>query len=124
MLKLPRLGMILHSRLSHLATLLLGGTSVCSLMVHLSGGSAWNRSERFIKRQARGTCSGDHKDPSFFKRNAPQIGRRNDGSLWPPLRAVRGGACAPPLRSDGILRFRTDFEADDMRKMPQSQEFR
>ena len=29
--------------------------------------------------------SGGHKDPSFFKRNAPQIGRRNDGSLWPPL---------------------------------------
>ena len=28
---------------------------------------------------------GDHKDPSFCKRSAPQIGRRNDGSLRPPL---------------------------------------
>ena len=28
---------------------------------------------------------GGHKDPSFFKRSVLQIGRRNDGSLWPPL---------------------------------------
>ena len=34
--------------------------------------------------------SGGHKDPSFFKRNVLQIGRRNDGSMWPPL-------CVPPL---------------------------
>ena len=31
-----------------------------------------------------GCVVGEHKDPSSFKRNAPQIRRRNDGSLWPP----------------------------------------
>ena len=41
MLKLLRLGMVLHSKLSHLATLLPSGTPVCSLVVSLSGGSAW-----------------------------------------------------------------------------------
>ena len=34
-----------------------------------------------------------------------------------------GEPCAPSLGSDEILRFRTDFEAGDMRKMPQSQKF-
>ena len=38
-------------------------------------------------------------------------------------RAAHGGACAPPLGSDGILRFRTAFEAGDVGKIPQSQEF-
>ena len=38
MLKLLRLGMVPHSTLSYLTTLLLGGAPVCSLM-SLSGGS-------------------------------------------------------------------------------------
>ena len=33
-----------------------------------------------------------HKDPSFFKRNVLQIGRRNDGSMWPLLRGVNGAS--------------------------------
>ena len=41
MLKLLRLGMVPHSRLSHLATLSSSGTPVCSLMMPLSSGSAW-----------------------------------------------------------------------------------
>ena len=49
MLKLLRLGMVPHSKLSYLATLLPNGAPVCSL-VSLGGGSAWNRSERLIKR--------------------------------------------------------------------------
>ena len=40
MLKPLRLGMAPYSKLSHLATLLLGGTPVCGLMMPLSGGSA------------------------------------------------------------------------------------
>ena len=40
MLKPFRLGMVSHSRLPHLATLP-SGTPVCSLMMPLSGGSAW-----------------------------------------------------------------------------------
>ena len=55
MLKLPWLGMVLHSRLSHLATLLPSGTSVRSLMVHLSGGSAWNREQNASKVRDRET---------------------------------------------------------------------
>ena len=38
-LKLRRLGTVLHSKLSYLTTLLLGGTPVCSLMMPLNGGS-------------------------------------------------------------------------------------
>ena len=41
MLKLLRLGMVLHSKLPYLATLLPSGTPVCSLTISLSGGSAW-----------------------------------------------------------------------------------
>ena len=41
MLKPFRLGMVSHSRLPHLATLLPSGTPVCSPMMSLSGGSAW-----------------------------------------------------------------------------------
>ena len=41
MLKPLRLGMVLHSKLSHLATLLPGGTPVCNRMMPLSVGSAW-----------------------------------------------------------------------------------
>ena len=41
MLKLPRLGMIPHSKLSYLTILLLGGTPVCSLVMPLNGRSAW-----------------------------------------------------------------------------------
>ena len=41
MLKPLRLGTVLHSKLSYLATLLLGGMSVCSLTMSLNGGSAW-----------------------------------------------------------------------------------
>ena len=39
MLKLLRLSVVPHSKLSDLATLLLGGTPVCSLVMPLSGGS-------------------------------------------------------------------------------------
>ena len=56
MFKLLQLGMVLHSKLSYLETLPPNGTLVCSLTISLSGGSAWNRSERSIKRQAEGTC--------------------------------------------------------------------
>ena len=55
MLKLLRLGMVPHSKLSYLATLLPNGAPVCSL-VSLGGGhgtvvrDSWNRSERLIKR--------------------------------------------------------------------------
>ena len=45
MLKLLRLGMVLHSKLSYLATLLSSGMLVCSLMIPLNGGSAWNREQ-------------------------------------------------------------------------------
>ena len=55
MLKLLRSGMAVHSKLPYLATLP-SGTPACSLTMPLSGGSAWNRSERSIKRQAEGTC--------------------------------------------------------------------
>ena len=41
MLKLLRSGIIPHSGLSHLATLLPCGTLVCSLTISPSGGSAW-----------------------------------------------------------------------------------
>ena len=41
MLKLLQLGMVLYSKLSYLTTLLLSGTPVRSLMMPLSGGSAW-----------------------------------------------------------------------------------
>ena len=41
MLKPLRLGMAPHSKLSHLTTLLPNGAPVCSMMVPLSGGSAW-----------------------------------------------------------------------------------
>ena len=75
MLKLPRLGMILHSRLSHLATLLLGGTSVCSLMVHLSGGSAWNREQDASKaagRTNRLALAGTYSDAQKFVQDTDQ----------------------------------------------------
>ena len=49
MLKLLQLGMVLHSKLSYLATLLLGGAPVCSLTISLSGGSAWNRKQNDSK---------------------------------------------------------------------------
>ena len=39
MLKLLQLGMVLHSKLSYLATLPPSGTPVCSLTIPLSGGS-------------------------------------------------------------------------------------
>ena len=39
MLKLLRLGMVVHSKLSYLTTLLPSGTPVCNLMMPLSGGS-------------------------------------------------------------------------------------
>ena len=55
MLKLFRLGMVSHSKLSYLAALLPNETPVCSLMMLLSGGPAWNHGERSIKRQAEGT---------------------------------------------------------------------
>ena len=52
--KLLQLDTVPYSRLSHLATLLPGGTSVCSLMVHLSGGSAWkNREQNDSKAASR-----------------------------------------------------------------------
>ena len=53
-LKLLRLGMVPHSKLSHLATLLPSGTSVCSLTIPLSGGSAWNREQNASKVAGRG----------------------------------------------------------------------
>ena len=43
MLKLLRSGMVPHSRLSHLATLLSSGAPVCSLTMPLSGGSVGTR---------------------------------------------------------------------------------
>ena len=49
MLKLLRLGMVLHSKLSYLATLLSSGILVCSLTMPLSGGSAWNREQNVSK---------------------------------------------------------------------------
>ena len=48
MFKLLRSGMVPYSELSHLATLLPGGTLVCSLMP-LSGGSAWNQEQNDSK---------------------------------------------------------------------------
>ena len=53
MFKLLRLGMVPHSTLSYLATLLLGGAPVCSLM-SLSGGSAWSREQNDSKAVDRG----------------------------------------------------------------------
>ena len=54
MLKPFRLGMVPHSKLSHLATLLPSGTPVCSLVMPLSGGSAWNRARNASKAADRG----------------------------------------------------------------------
>ena len=54
MLKPLRLGMAPHSKLSHLTTLLPNGTPVCSMMVPLSGGSAWNREQNDSKAADRG----------------------------------------------------------------------
>ena len=53
MLKPLRLAMVLHAKLSYLMTLLPGGTPVCSLMVHLSGGSAWIREQNDSKAAGR-----------------------------------------------------------------------
>ena len=53
MFKLLRLGMVPHSKLSYLATLLPSGAPVCSLM-SLSGGSAWNREQNGSKAADRG----------------------------------------------------------------------
>ena len=54
MFKLLRLGMVLHSKLSYLATLLSSGMLVCSLMMLLNGGSAWNREQNASKAADRG----------------------------------------------------------------------
>ena len=54
MLKLLRLGMVVHSKPPYLATLLPSGTLVCSLMMYLSGGSAWNREQNDSKAADRG----------------------------------------------------------------------
>ena len=54
MFKLLRLGMVPHSKLSYLATLLPSGAPVCSLM-SLSGGSAWNREQNDSKARGKKT---------------------------------------------------------------------
>ena len=53
MLKLLQSGMVLHSKLSHLTTLLPNGTPVCSMMVPLSVGSAWIREQNDSKAAGR-----------------------------------------------------------------------
>ena len=55
MLKLLRLGMVLHSKLSYLATLSPSGTPVCSLTISLSGRPAWNREQNASKVRDRET---------------------------------------------------------------------
>ena len=64
MLKLLRSGMVVHSKPPYLATLLLGGTSVCSLMMHLSGGSAWNREQNASKVRDRETSQAITDQPA------------------------------------------------------------
>ena len=52
MLKPLRLGMVPHSKLSHLTTLLPGGTLVCSLMILSAAGLHGTGSEMPVKQQA------------------------------------------------------------------------
>ena len=54
MLKLLRLGMVVHSKPPYLAALLPSGTPVCSLTVSHSGGSAWNQEQNDGKAADRG----------------------------------------------------------------------
>ena len=64
MLKLLRLGMVLHSKLSYLATLLSSGMLVCNLMMPLSDGSAWTGSKMTVKSDRHEESDGHYGEES------------------------------------------------------------